>query len=48
MYYHTLVAQLVMNPPAIEGFDPWVRKIPWRKEWLSTPVRYMAETNTIL
>ena len=20
------------------GFDPWVRKIPWRKEWLHTPV----------
>ena len=19
-------------------FDPWVGKIPWRKEWLSTPV----------
>ena len=20
------------------GFDPWVGKIPWRREWLSTPV----------
>ena len=20
------------------GLDPWVGKIPWRKEWLSTPV----------
>ena len=20
------------------GFNPWVRKIPWRREWLSTPV----------
>ena len=20
------------------GFDPWVRKIPWRREWLLTPV----------
>ena len=20
------------------GFDPWVRKIPWRREWLPTPV----------
>ena len=20
------------------GFDPWVWKIPWRKEWLLTPV----------
>ena len=22
----------------IPGFDPWVRKIPWRREWLPTPV----------
>ena len=20
------------------GFNPWVRKIPWRKEWLFTPI----------
>ena len=20
------------------GFDPWIRKIPWRTEWLPTPV----------
>ena len=20
------------------GFNPWVRKIPWRREWLPTPV----------
>ena len=20
------------------GFDPWVKKIPWRKKWLPTPV----------
>ena len=19
-------------------FDPWVGKIPWRKEWLNTPI----------
>ena len=19
-------------------FDPWIRKIPWRREWLPTPV----------
>ena len=19
-------------------FDPWVKKIPWRREWLPTPV----------
>ena len=21
------------------GFDPWVRKIPWRREWQPTPAR---------
>ena len=25
------------------GFDPWVGKIPWRKEWLSTPVLWPGE-----
>ena len=20
------------------GFDPWVRKIPWRRKWQPTPV----------
>ena len=20
------------------GFDPWIREIPWRREWLPTPV----------
>ena len=35
------VAQLVKKPPAMwekPGFDPWVGKIPWRKERLPTPV----------
>ena len=22
----------------IHGFDPWVRKIPWRRKWQPTPV----------
>jgi len=21
-----------------QGFDPWVRKIPWRRAWQPTPV----------
>ncbi|KAB0340751.1 hypothetical protein FD754_022854 [Muntiacus muntjak] len=31
---------MVKNLPACgqHGFDPWVRKIPWRREWLSTPL----------
>ena len=29
----SLVAQLVKNPPAMQRpeFDPWIRKIPWRR-----------------
>ena len=36
----SLVAQLVKNPPVSgrPGFDPWVRKIPRRRERLPTPV----------
>ena len=34
---------MVNNPPANagdmnHGFDPWVRKIPWRRKWQPTPV----------
>jgi len=25
------------------GSDPWVGKIPWRREWLSTPVFLLGE-----
>ena len=34
----SLVAQLVKNPPAMQEtwFDPWVGKIPWRRERLPT------------
>ena len=34
--FSSLVAQLVKNPPAMQKtwFDPWVGKIPWRREWL--------------
>ena len=24
-------------------FDPWVRKIPWRKKWQATPVFFLGE-----
>ena len=37
----SLVAQLVRNLPALHerpGFDPWIKKIPWRRERLPTPV----------
>ena len=35
------------NPPANQcrrcGFDPWVRKIPWRRKWQPAPVFWPAE-----
>ena len=36
----SLMAQLVKNPPASGrlGFNPWVGKMPWRREWLLIPV----------
>ena len=41
----SLVVQLVKNPPAMQqpGFDPWVGKIPWRRERLPTPVFWPGE-----
>ena len=35
-----LVAQMVKNPSVIQEtqFNPWAGKIPWRREWLPTPV----------
>ena len=43
----SLVAQLVKNPLAIweTGFDPWVGKIPWRREQLPTPVFWPGESH---
>ena len=34
------MAQMVKNLPAMQeaGFDLWVGKIPWRREWQPTPV----------
>ena len=38
------MVRVVKNLPANAGdvkrcgFDPWVRKIPWRREWQPTPV----------
>jgi len=26
------------------GFDPWVRKIPWRRKWQSIPVFLPGES----
>ena len=44
---------MVKNPSANSGrlkrnlrFDPWVRKIPWRRAWQSTPVFLPGESHT--
>ena len=41
----SLVAQVVKNPPAMQEtwFDPWVGKIPWRRERLPTPLFWPGE-----
>jgi len=38
MYFDIIQAQMVKNLPAMRrpGFDPWVGKIPWRREQLAT------------
>ena len=36
------MTQLAKNPP---GFDPWVGKIPWRRESLPTPVFWPGESH---
>ena len=39
------MAQTIKNLLSMKEtqFDPWVRKIPWRKEWLPTPVFLLGE-----
>ena len=44
----SLVDQTVKNLPANAGdpgFNLWVRKIPWRKKWLPTPVFLPGESH---
>ena len=40
-------AQTVKNPVQCRrpGFSPWVGKIPWRREWLPTPVSLAGESH---
>ena len=38
----------VKNPPANaedSEFDPWVRKIPWKRAWKPTPVFLPGESS---
>ena len=45
------MALMVKNPPARagrhkrHGFDPWVRKIPWRRAWQPIPVFLSGESH---
>ena len=45
MYAHlkTLVAQMVKNLPAMQ--ETRVGKVPWRREWLPTPVLLPEESH---
>ena len=41
---------MVKNPPAMQKiqkprFDPWVRKIPWKRKWQPTPVFFPGESH---
>ena len=53
LFFAELASQVVLvvkNPPANAGdmrlrFDPWVRKIPWRKAWQPTPVFLPGESH---
>ena len=40
LYRAPLVAQMVKSLPAMQKtqFNPWVRKILWRRAWQPTPV----------
>ena len=42
-----LVAQLLKNLPAMKEtwVQPWVRKIPWRREWKPTLVFLLGESH---
>ena len=40
VFVYILIAQFVNDPPAMQRprFNPWTRKIPWRRDRLPTPV----------
>ena len=43
----SLVAQLVKNLPTVQEtwFNPWLRKVPWRRKWQPTPVFLPGEAH---
>ena len=42
---HSERQQRICLPSKRRGFDPWVRKIPWRREWQPTPVFLPGESH---
>ena len=42
----SMLAQMVKNPLQCQrpGFDPWIRKILWRREWIPIPVFLPGES----
>ena len=45
IYRTSLVAQMVKKQCRRPEFDPWIRKIPWRREWQPTPVFLPEESH---
>ena len=43
----SLVTQMVKNTPAMQEtrFNPWLGKMPWKREWLPTPVFLPGESH---
>ena len=41
----SVVAQMVNDLPAIQVFDPWVSKNPWRRKWQLTTVFLPGESH---
>ena len=44
------MALVIKKPPAYtgdmrHGFDPWVRKIPWKRKWQLTPILLPGESH---
>ena len=46
LFWASQVAQMIKNLPAMQEteFSPWVRKIPWRRDWQPTPVFLPGES----
>ena len=43
---HEVLFQWLPSPPY--EFDPWVGKIPWRREWLPTPAFWPGEFHGLI